>query len=58
MLQERSNFAIVNLFSAQQTRPEIIVIFLAVLELMKVGELAVGREQSSNALWVYGRTES
>lgn len=55
MLQERSPFAMAELFSPQQSRLEVVVIFLAVLELMKVGELAVGREQSSGTLSVYAR---
>lgn len=53
LLQERSSFPFVELFSAQQSRPEMIVIFLAILELMKIGELAVGREQSSATLWIW-----
>lgn len=58
MLQEHSTFVIAELFSAQQSRPEVIVIFLAVLELMKIGELAVGREQSSGILWIYAKEQS
>jgi segregation and condensation protein A len=54
-LQERSSFLLAELFSPQQSRPEIIVIFLAILELMKIGELAVGREQSSASLWIFAK---
>ena len=55
LLQEHSQLPFVNLFSAQQSRSEMIVIFLAVLELMKIGELAVGREQDSTSLWVFSK---
>lgn len=55
LLQENSNFAFTLLFSPQQSRVEMIVIFLAVLELMKVGELAVGRAQSSASLWIFAK---
>lgn len=58
LLQEHSHFSFSELFSSEQSRPEIIVIFLAVLELMKIGELAVGREQSSNSLWIYIKEET
>ncbi|MFI0435984.1 MAG: segregation and condensation protein A [Parachlamydiaceae bacterium] len=53
LLNDGSPFSLANLFSNQQTRQEMIVIFLALLELMKVGELAVGREPSSRALLIY-----
>ncbi len=55
MLQQDAAFAFTLLFSPQQSRLEMIVIFLAVLELMKIGELAVGREQSSNSLWIFAK---
>ena len=55
LLQEEMTFAMHQLFSVEQSRPEIIVIFLAVLELMKTGELAVGREQASGTLWIYAK---
>lgn len=58
LLKENSTFPFVDLFSTQQSRPEMIVIFLAILELMKIGELAVGREQSSASLWIFAKRES
>jgi len=58
LLQARCTFPFIELFSQMQTRPEMIVIFLAILELMKVGELAVGREQSSNTLLIYAKEAS
>jgi segregation and condensation protein A len=58
LLQERTTFLLAELFSIQQSRPEIIVIFLAILELMKIGELAVGRENSSHSLWIYAKNPS
>jgi segregation and condensation protein A len=56
-LQETTTFPFVMLFSPDKTRPEIIVIFLAVLELMKTGELAVGKEQSSGKLVILAKSE-
>jgi segregation and condensation protein A len=50
LLQENPSFPFANLFTSEQSRLEIIVIFLAVLELMKMGELAVGREKRSAVL--------
>lgn len=54
-LQERSSFALAVLFSSKQSRGEIIVIFLAILELMKIGEAAVGKEKSTSCLWIYSK---
>lgn len=56
-LQDRSNFSLGLLLSPQQTRLEIIVIFLAILELMKSGEIAVGREQESKTLLIIPKKE-
>lgn len=56
LLQERSIFPFAELFSVDQSRLEMIVIFLAILELMKIGELAVGREDSSPRLWIERQT--
>lgn len=58
LVEARSSFPLMELFSNHQARAEIIVIFLAVLELMKVGELAVGREQSSNIILIYAKESS
>lgn len=55
MLQTKSAFPLMEIFSAHQSRTEIIVLFLAVLELMKTGELAVGREQSSAIIQIYAK---
>lgn len=56
-LQENPLFPFSMLFLPDKSRPEIIVIFLAVLELMKSGELAVGREQSSGTLIILAKKE-
>lgn len=55
ILQTRATFPLMELFSVHQSRAEIIVLFLAVLELMKIGELAVGREQSSAIIQIYAK---
>lgn len=51
-LQENSIFPLSEVLSPEKSRAEIIVIFLAILELMKTGELMVGREQASGVLVV------
>lgn len=56
-LQENASFHFSKLMSPDKTRPEIIVIFLAVLELMKIGELAVGKDRSTGALVVLAKRE-
>lgn len=58
LIAANASFAFIELFSAQQSRSEMIVIFLAILELMKGGELAVGRELSSNTLLIYSKETS
>ena len=56
-LQENVTFPLAYLLSPEKSRPELIVIFLAVLELMKIGELAVGREQATGILVVLSKKE-
>lgn len=56
LLQEHSRFPFTELFSSQQCRMEMIVIFLAVLELMKIGELAIGRD-STSSLWIFAKED-
>lgn len=56
-LQENVTFPLAHLLSPEKSRPELIVIFLAVLELMKIGELAVGREQATGILVVLSKKE-
>lgn len=50
-----SSFLLVELFSSKTARLEIIVIFLAILELMKIGEIFVGRREQSTELWMFSR---
>lgn len=57
-LLESISFPLSILLSAEKSRPELIVIFLAVLELMKTGELIVGREQSTGKLVVAKKEEA
>lgn len=56
-LIEQSPFPLSSLLSSSQSRLEIVVIFLAILELMKMGELGVGREQSSKHLVIFAKKE-
>ena len=51
-LQEQEVFPLEHLFPSQQSRLEIIVSFLALLELMKTGELVVIYEQTSKNLLI------
>ncbi len=41
------------LFSEKQTKPELIVNFLALLELMKTGECFVAKEEQSDHVFIY-----
>jgi segregation and condensation protein A len=54
-LKERPSFLFTELFFPQQSRLEMIVIFLAVLELMKTGEITAGRDQTTTALWIFAK---
>jgi segregation and condensation protein A len=56
-VQESPSFPLITLLSSQQSRAEIIVIFLAILELMKMGEIAVGREHMTATLLLFAKTE-
>jgi segregation and condensation protein A len=57
LLKEQSQFQINRLFSAQGTRLEWIVTFLALLELMKIGEIGIGRETATQSIVVYTKDE-
>lgn len=41
------------LFSEKQSKPELIVNFLAMLELMKIGECFVAKEELSDQVYIY-----
>ena len=55
-IKELSSFQLTSLFHSEQTKPEMIVIFLALLELMKIGEIGIGRD-STSTLWVVAKNE-
>lgn len=57
-LQEQLTFPLTLLLTPDQSRPEIIVIFLAILELMKMGELGVGREETTSTLLIFAKKDS
>lgn len=57
LIKEKLTIPFISLLTPDKSRPEIIVIFLAVLELMKIGELAVGREQATGQLVILAKTE-
>ncbi len=51
-LQRQPTFILKDLFHLGQTRLELIVTFLAILELMKIGDLAIYREPEENRLMI------
>lgn len=53
MIQGEQLFSLNLLFSSEGSRMEWIVTFLALLELMKIGEVGVGRENGSENLVVF-----
>ncbi len=53
--QKKTKAPFTDFFLSQQSRSEIIVIFLAILELMKIGEVSVGRCVSSGLLWIFSQ---
>lgn len=55
LMKEQSSYPFSALFSSEQSRLEMIVIFLALLELMKNGELAVGRDQENRTLLIFAK---
>lgn len=57
-VKEEGQFLFESLFSSLMSRVELIVIFLAILELMKLGEISVGREKESTILLVLSKGES
>jgi segregation and condensation protein A len=56
-LREENLFLLQELLLPEKSRAEIIVTFLAILELMKTGELAVGKQTSSLQLCIYAKQE-
>lgn len=46
-----------SLFSTASSRLELVVIFLAVLELMKLGNASVGRDPASQQLMIYAKED-
>lgn len=56
-LKEHATFAFMQFFTVHQSRLEMVVTFLAILELMKSGELGVGREQESSQLIIFAKCE-
>lgn len=57
LIRESGNFPLHTLFSENKSRLEMIVIFLAILELMKLGTIAVGRDKKTEVLFICGKTE-
>lgn len=57
LLKENEVFPLSELFSKLKSRLELIVIFLALLELMKLGILTVGRQIETSTLVVCAKAE-
>lgn len=52
MLSEESKIGFRHIFSSDKSREELIVTFLALLELMKLGEARVIRDRASNSIFI------
>jgi len=57
-LQKNSFFPLEDLFNHEKTRLEAIVTFLALLELMKLGILGVGKQNNDSTLIVFEKNEA
>lgn len=55
ILKANNQIELSALFTSDKSRLEWIVIFLAVLELMKMGEIAVGREVNSQKILIFSK---
>lgn len=55
LLKGHQQIGFEKLFCRERQRGELIVTFLAILELMKIGELFVGREKTSNQVMIFPR---
>ncbi len=53
LLKDNKKVPFHHLFSSEKSKPELIVNFLALLELMKIGECFVGKEESSEHIFVF-----
>lgn len=58
LLKEKNRFEMQELFPAQKSRLEWIVTFLALLELMKIGIVGVGRQQDIETIIVFAKEGS
>lgn len=56
-LEKRGQILFKECFSLAVSKLEMIVIFLALLELMKMGELSVGKESLEEEIWVFNQME-
>ena len=57
LLRSSSCISLEQLFSAEHSRDELIVTFLAILELMKGEELFVGRDTATDRVMIFARDE-
>lgn len=55
LLEEEAPFHLALLFSLERSRLELIVTFLAILELMKTGEMTIGKERETQTLFIYAK---
>ena len=53
LLGEMGRVEFFTLFTEQASREELVVTFLAVLELMKVGDLKIGKETKTGRIFIY-----
>jgi segregation and condensation protein A len=55
-LKQTPFFSFMELFSGDKSRIEMVVIFLAILELIKEGKIYVGKDEIANQLFIYPST--
>ena len=57
LLKEESSIRIDSLFAPEKSRVEWIVIFLAILELMKIGDIKIGRHVQTQAILIFAQQD-
>jgi segregation and condensation protein A len=55
LIQNKQSFALEELFGPEKSRLECIVTFLAILELMKIGEIAVEKQESNTSILLFAK---
>ncbi len=56
LIQEHSSFKLEIILNSTHSRLQCIVIFLAILELMKIGEIGIGRENDNQTILIFKKS--